>query len=183
MDLPARPVSKFVGVAVPITLNNDSDGTNTTFTYLVREGEARNFRVMQRLQGKTHVTLGDYMARLFYDVNVLDKYEVAGFMLMQQVGSDKISYNLMSHYHTLANTTSSKFNLSKVSADQIYFMNAKDNDLIVPFEDQIYALNKAGLNSTIARPGYNYTFIPLVTDHVSIKGSTDVMSNITTVLG
>ncbi len=155
LDLPVRPVEKFFGIAVPVTLNDDTDFTSSARNKFLSSIPAGNFSIQSiDNQHLIHVRMHDYASTLFWNNLNNPSFSLSIMNIVSSVDNDKISRNLMSFYNDLAIDTNSTFNASGIDVKKLYMFNGNPNDIIVGVDDQYRILNSSYLINSSNKQGF-----------------------------
>ncbi|MCK4521711.1 MAG: hypothetical protein KAU20_03990 [Nanoarchaeota archaeon] len=179
------PVDKFISVACPTTLNDD-----TIFTGLVRKKIENQFvndtngnYAMSKINqsGETHIKKVSYLNRLIEYGGGL----ISDIITITAIFEDeKISRNLLSFYNQLALEEDSTIDLSNVNLDKLYLFNTNPQDTVVGIEDQDRILDGATSINSGNKEGivYGNKWNFIIYNHASLRTKRDVKKGIKEVL-
>ncbi|MBR9699828.1 S8 family peptidase [Candidatus Woesearchaeota archaeon] len=171
-DLKANPIDIFVGVAIPVTLNDDTLFTTLARGPLVAAGRTSHIiaeiagdYAMQQLSKneKYHLNLKDYAKYL---------NPIGNFF----PDDGKISSNLMNFYNELAINESSSIDLSNVNVSELYLFNGKPDDKVLGAEDQSRILDSVGYGTGTNITSNWWDLINYGINHVALISDESVIS-------
>jgi len=194
-SLPEHPVDRFVGVAVPTTLNDETPLTKSLRVDICSENipevrpaicESMESALLNgdyaiatlNSSGMSHVRLFNFGNRL---VSHDQSFLISLVTLMNAFSEPKISLSLMDFYSRLGEDTSSTLDLSNVEVNKLYLFNAKPNDVILGVEDQGRILNGTDRIYLSSKQGFNYSG-QMSYHHARIVSADDVERDIREVL-